>query len=187
MTKKETMQIIWILQVNYPDSFRYMSDQMLHAVVDLWQDMFREEPAELVREAVKAYMASSTEKYMPNVGQIREQLRKLTQKPAMTWQEAWDMIYRAICNSSYNAEAEFQKLPETLQRCVGSPNMLRDYALMDVDTVQSVVSSNLQKSYNITVKRDEEYARLPAGTRERLQTLTGVVFRPMLEEGQDDA
>jgi len=43
---------------------------------------------------------------------------------------------------------------------VGSPNQLRAWALMDEETVQSVVASNFQRSYKAIAAKQKEQAAL---------------------------
>ena len=93
----------------------------------------------------------------------------------MTPQEAWNLVAKAIRNSAYESREEFDKLPTDLQRLVGSPNQLRDWALMDSDTVHSVISSNFQRSFSIRKKADDDFKALPGD----VQTLVGSVAERM--------
>ena len=76
MNKKETAHVLAIMQTNYPDTFRGKSDDVLQGMVDLWQTCFSEEPVELVMEAVKAHMITSTDRYMPQIGVIKEAIQQ---------------------------------------------------------------------------------------------------------------
>ena len=70
MDKQEAYQILTLLQANYPDSFRGMSKEAANVKVNLWADMFSEEPFEAVAAAAKAYIA------------FREEVRAWT---SLTW------------------------------------------------------------------------------------------------------
>jgi len=83
--------------------------------------------------------------------------------------EAWDMVRRAI--SYYHANEAFRNLPPILQKIVGSPNQLREWALMDVETVNSVIQSNFMRSYRAMAAREREYAMLPESTRQLIQSI----------------
>ena len=186
MTRSETAQIITIMQLNYPDTFQGMSDQTLFGLVDLWQRMFAEEPAALVQAAVEAHIRTSTDRFMPNIGVIKEEIRKLTAPEQMSEAEAWARIYKALCNGIYGAQEEFDKLPRVLQRVVGSPRQLREWAVLDGDTLQSVVASNVQRSYRAISVQEAEWAKLPAGFREQMQQLSDQMFGRLELEGGDD-
>ncbi len=184
MTRNEAAQIITIMQLNYPDTFRGMSDTALMGMIDLWARMFTES-AELVRAAVEAHIRTSTDRYMPNVGIIKEEIRKLTAPEQMSEAEAWTRVKKAISNGSYGAAEEYAKLPPVLQRLVGSPSRLREWAQMDADTVEAVVGSNIQRSYRAISVQEAEWAKLPPGFRESMQKISGRMFgRLELEDGE---
>ena len=128
MTLSDTRDVLGILQLAYPDGFRGLSDDALVALVKLWQRAFADEPVELVMEAVHAHVCTSTDRFMPNIGCIKEEIRKLLQPEQMTEAEAWAVISRALSNGLYGAAEEYAKLPPVLQRVVGSPGQLREWA-----------------------------------------------------------
>ena len=74
--------------------------------------------------------------------------------------EAWGLVYRAICNSSYDSEKRFNELPETIQRLVGTPKQLREWATTENLNV-SVIQSNFMRSYKVMAERKEMIDRLP--------------------------
>ena len=185
MNRSETAQIIAIMQLNYSDTFKSMSDQTLLGMVDLWQRMFAEEPAALVQAAVEAHIRTSTDRFMPNIGVIKEEIRKLTVPEQMSEAEAWTRIKKALSNGLYGAEEEYAKLPPVLQRLVGSPSRLREWAQMDADTVESVIGSNIQRSYRAISAQEAEWAKLPAGYREHMRQLSGQIFGRLELEGGD--
>ena len=172
MTVEETLKIFAVLKANYSNFFKSLTRIDAEAQVNLWAEMFKDTPYEMVGLGVKSYIATSIEPYPPNVGQIKEQIRKLTKQEEMTEQEAVNLIMRACANSSYGAEEEFNKLPPVLQRLVGSPSQLRDWAVMDRDTVNSVVSSNLMRSYRAMAERERKHQALPSDIRNLIAETT---------------
>lgn len=120
MTKREVAELMTILQANYPDSFRGQSDQVMTAKVTLWYDFFKDSPKAVVYAAAKAFMATDTKGFMPNVGQIAEQIRRLNAPQEMTAIEAWGYVSKALRNSAYGSVEEFANLPPLIQRVVGS-------------------------------------------------------------------
>lgn len=185
MNLKETAMIYEILQMNYPDTDRGMSKEELKKKISLWQTMFADEPYPVVHDAVKAYMVSSTERFMPNIGQIKEQIRKMTTAPGLSEQQAWNLVHLALRNSTYGYKEEYAKLPPSVQTAVGSAEQLQAWAAMDADTVQSVVASNFMRSFKVVAKRDEEFAKLPEGMRSDLMAVHAANM-PKLEAGQTE-
>ena len=68
-------------------------------------------------------------------------------------------------------EEEYAKLPPLVQKTVGSPGQLREWAMMD-STSLSVTGSHFQKSFEIMQKREKELALLPPDIRDRLAAFT---------------
>ena len=172
MTYEETLKIFAVMKANYSNFFKGLTRIDAEAQVNLWCEMFQDTPYELVGAAVKAFIATDTDGYPPNVGKIKKQIRMLTQQEEMTEQEAVNLILKACSNSIYNAQAEFDKLPPVLQRLAGSPNQLREWALMESDVVNSVVSSNLMRSYRVVAEREKQQQALPSSMRAFLAETT---------------
>ena len=82
MTKKDINRIFAILNANYPDTFKGMSDDAYRMKVNLWAKAFQEEPFDLVSAAVMAYISNSTERFAPNIGQIKEQIQRCRPRSA---------------------------------------------------------------------------------------------------------
>ena len=182
MNLKESATIVAILQTAYPDHYRAMSDDMLASTIRLWCDMFAAEPVKVVRDAVAYYIQTSPERFAPNIGQIKETIRKMTQPQQMTELEAWGLVMNALRNGSYGYMEEYAKLPPAVQRCVGSAYQLREWAQMDTEEVSTVVASNFQRSFRAVSRQEAEWAKLPEAMRENMRALTGQIFKPMLED-----
>lgn len=176
MNKTEAAKIIAILQVNYPENFRGKSDDVIKATVDLWTRAFADEPYALVSAAVMTHMVSDTNRFMPPVGVIKAKIAEMLKPDEMTEQEAWSLVAKALRNCTYGAEEEYAKLPTAVQRAVGGASQLRDWAMMDTETVQSVVASNFQRSYRVTSQRERDWEKLPSGLRTYVQEITESTF-----------
>lgn len=169
MNRTETLKIFSVIKANYSNFFKSVTKIDAEAMVNLWEEMFRDTPYELVGAAVKAYIATDTDGYPPNVGKIKEHIKTLTQQEEMTEQEAVNLIRKACSNSIYDSESEFNKLPPVLQRLAGSPNQLREWAVMDTEVFNSVVSSNLMRSYKVVAERERQTKALPNHIRAFLE------------------
>lgn len=184
MIKKEMAEILAIMQANYPDDFRGMSDTAMNAKINLWFMQFRDDDYKEVLAAVMAHIATDTNRFMPPVGVIKAKLVELRQPDEMTEQEAWALVSKATRNSTYNSAEEFAKLPPVLQRIVGSHMQLKEWAAMDTETLQSVVASNFQRSYKVRVKSEREYLALPSSVKTFMESLTAGMKMPELPSGE---
>jgi len=167
MRRDETKAILAVLRAGYPNFYKGMTKEDAKNTVDLWATMFADEQAQIVTEAVKSLMC--TLKFPPTIADVKEKIAMITQPQAMTEMEAWDMVRRAI--SYYNATENFNALPKTIQKVVGSPQMLREWAVMDIETVNSVIQSNFMRSYKVKAAQEKEYERLPKSTKKLIAGL----------------
>lgn len=171
MTRKDCAGVLAILQSEYPQSFSKLDDTMMTAKINLWAEMFSEDDPQLVFAAVKAILTGDRE-FAPNIGQIREKMHQLSNPDALTETEAWALVSKACQNGIYGYKTEFDKLPPEVQAAVGSPEMLKAWANMDEDEVQSVVASNFMRSYKIHAKRKKERDMLPESVKALIGTMT---------------
>lgn len=177
MTRDEATAILAILKTAYPALYKNMSDEEIDDVINLWAAMFQDDNVKVVTEAVRAYIATDTKGFPPVIGQIKGKIREITHPQEVTEMEAWDLVRRAI--TYYNASEAFANLPLILKKIVGSPNTLREWALMDVETVNSVIQSNFMRSYKAKVAQEKEYAMLPSSTK---QLIAGLAQKYSLTE-----
>lgn len=171
MTRQETGIIMDILATAYPRFYAGQDAPDPEKAVALWAEMFAEDDVAVVAAAVKALIATDDKGFPPHIGAVKAKVRQITQPSGMTPQEAWNLVAKAIRNSAYDSREEYDKLPKDIQRLVGSPNQLRDWALMDSDTVHSVVASNFQRSFSTRQKADNDFKALPRDVQAMIGTV----------------
>lgn len=183
MTREETLAIMSVLRAAYPTYYRDMTRHEAESVVALWEEMFRDDTAEVVALAVKAHIANDKKGFPPHIGAIKEAIVKITTPEQMTEAEAWGLVIRAISNGTYGSKQEFDALPPVIQRLVGSPNQLKEWAAMDADVVSSVVASNFQRSYRARAASEREMLSLPGDVRQAMQSIAASLALPELSAG----
>lgn len=183
MTRSETLAVMSILKAAYPGYYRDMKRQDAEAVVNLWAEMLADYPANLVAAAVKSHIASDRKGFPPHIGAIIASIGEISRPAELSEGEAWAMIAKALRNSGYNSEREFAALPETLQRLIGHPSQLRDWAMMDAGTVQSVVQSNFLRAYRARAESERKLLTMPAEVRQKLTGAAQVKQLPSYDIG----
>lgn len=174
-----------VLKAAYPMYYRDMRKDEANAVVDLWTAMLADYNPMEVSVAVKAHIATDKKGFPPHIGAIIDAIQRTRQQDTMTELEAWGYIDRATRNASYYAREEYDKLPPILQRLVGTPQQLKDWALMDRETLQTVVASNFQRSFRARAQNEREYLALPSDVREQMALIADGMKMPMLEERKE--
>lgn len=160
MTRNDTIQMLTIIKSCYPYFYKDLSVKEANDMIDAWSTMFSDDNTQIVIEAVKALI--TTLKYPPTIADIKEKIRLITQPAQMSEIEAWNIVRKAI--SYYDAKEKFDALPEMLQKLVGSPSQLREWAQMD-NTSITVVASNFMRSYKARAAHEHELAALPESTK----------------------
>lgn len=144
-----------LMQTSYPRFYQNMTSDELMRACDLWTEMFAEDDAGVVGLAVKQLL--TTLEFPPTIADVKKEISKLASAVSNepTGIDEWNAIRKAIKNSCYSAKEEFDRLPSVAQRFVGSPQQLRDWAVM-CDFNADVVRGQFMKQYE-SLKEREEY------------------------------
>lgn len=175
MNKRDVKGILALLQTEYPASFVRLDGQQMQAKANLWAEMFADDNPQLVYAAVKSIMAGDMREFAPSIGEIKNKMHDLTTPTEMSETEAWALVSKACANGIYGYEAEFAKLPPTVQAAVGRAEQLREWAMMDEETVQSVVASNFMRGFKTAARRERETALIPDSVKMLLEGVGGKI------------
>lgn len=167
MTREETIKALMIIQAAYPN----YKPQDKSVAVNVWTEMLSDVPYEKVNTALKAYIQTDKSGFAPSIGEIRSKIHEIFAKDATTDSEAWQIVWRAICCSGdYNRAIEnFNSFPAAVQKSVGSPGQLREWALTENLNVE-VVSSNFKKTYRSEIQKEQERRKLSPDILKLIQT-----------------
>lgn len=160
MDRREVATLLATIQAYYP---QYNPPDKTIAV-NAWLDMLKEYPKELVEDALRAFISTDTVGFAPSIGQLIGKMNLIQSTGELNEMEAWSLVSKAIRNSGYHSVEEFEKLPDLVQKSVGTPSQLRTWAL-DQNYNEQVVSSNFIKCYRAELNRKREYMSLPQNIR----------------------
>ena len=143
------------------DSYPNYKPNSISETVDVWNMMLSDYEYNLVAMSLKAYILSDTSGFAPSIGQLVAKIQTITKPQELSEMEAWSLVSKAIRNSGYNSVEEFANLPPLVQRAVGTPDNLRNWAVSDYQTIESVIQSNFLRTYRTVVKRENEINCMP--------------------------
>jgi hypothetical protein len=147
----------------------------------VWFEFFKDDDYMVVQAAIQKYIANNT--FQPTVADIRKYLTQITApENDMPEQYAWALVYKAICNSNYSAKDEFDKLPDVCKKAVGTPDNLREWAMLSTDEVNTVIQSNFLKGFRVAKKQEAELASLPCQMREKIESIAAA-HTPLISKG----
>ena len=149
------------MMVSYPN-FKPIDTEIMATT---WADMLSDYSYEQINVALKTYIRTDTSGFAPSIGQLVGKLQMVSQPNELNEMEAWALVSQALKNGYYGAEEEFAKLPEVVQKAVGTPANLRAWSHTDEQSIENVVQSNFMRTYRTVVKRENEYAKMPTSIR----------------------
>lgn len=173
MNKKETIQVITLLAGNY-NSIADKSKEQKQMMINTWYECLGDLDYELVLQAVKKTIIESS--YPPTIHEIRKNAMELikpsTQRTAI---EAWTEAYSMICNGLYMTKDEFDMASPEVKRFFGNVAQVRELAMTDTKTVNTVTKGQFLKQYEIIVEREKQQKLLP----KQMQDIIGQLANKM--------
>ena len=156
MNRRETIEVITVLKVAYPSYYSRFNREELGAVVNLWERMFSNDDYQIVMLALEALIARHSG-YPPDIAALRKKIRDMSVASfgEPTDEELWHMLQQAAANGCYNYRQEFDKLPPILRRYLGVPEQLREFAMMDENTFNTVAKGQFLKQIGNIRERQE--------------------------------
>lgn len=176
MDKNEFKEVVALLNTIYSEK-PPCPDQITFAC---WFKLLGDKPKSVVVAACESYI--STEHFPPKPADIIERCVDITTADIPNELEAWAMVYKAICNSTYNAQKEFDRLPPLVQKAIGTPDNLKEMAKMEIDTVNSVEQSHFINVYRTVIARSKTEQQLPTETRKSIEQIRISYGLPIKED-----
>lgn len=129
--------------------------------INAWYSIIGDCDYKPMEKALRAYITTDTSGFAPSIGQLINKLHEVQFPQELNEMEAWLLVSKALRNGTYGAVEEFNKLPPLVQKAVGSPDNLRNWAQTDSESIENVVQSNFMRTYRTVVNRAKEYQKMP--------------------------
>lgn len=157
MTKNEVVKLLMTIQTFYPN---YQVENK-EFTINAWYSIIGDCDYKPMEKALRAYITTDTSGFAPSIGQLINKLHEVQSPQELNEMEAWLLVSKALRNGTYGAVEEFNKLPPLVQKAVGSPDNLRNWAQTDSESIENVVQSNFMRTYRTVVNRAKEYRKMP--------------------------
>lgn len=168
MTRDETVKIIRVISAAYPN---YKPNDLTETI-NVWAAMLSDCSFDEISIALKAYIRTDNSGFAPSVGALIEKARTIQNPAELNEMEAWALVSKALRNGSYGADEEYNKLPPIIQKAVGSPSQLKNWAEIESEDVESVIQSNFLRSYRVSLQRQKELEKLSPDIKALIQQNT---------------
>ena len=158
MTEKETGKILAVIAEFYP---HFKTERNIQVTAKVWHRIFEQTPYELVDQALTSYIATDTKGFPPVPGALNERIGQMRDLEGMNENEAWSLVFKALCRGIYNSREEFDKLPEDIQRIVGHPRQLHEWAMLDTHEVSTVIAAGFKRAWRARKEAEKSLGCVP--------------------------
>lgn len=165
MIREETKKLLLSISTTYPN----FKIENLSFTIDTWQVFLEPYNYNEIQASLMTYISSSNSSFAPSVSQLISGTRTVTGQEVQyeNEEEAWSLVYKAICKSTYYSVEEFNKLPALCQKAIGSPDNLRELAQADIGALQSVEKSLFVKTYRTELARQQQHDLIPLSVKQQ--------------------
>lgn len=181
MTREETQKLLLTISSVFPN-FNVKDKTM---AVDAWSWALADYPASAVKSALEIYIKTNNSGFAPSVSQLIGCMYKPTENEQLSEGEAWALVKKAIKDGTYHAQERFDELPPAVQRSIGGAEMIRYWASVDSDEINTVVMSNFQRTYRAILSKQEFDSRVPAQLSDMVKGLSDKVSAERLIGAKD--
>lgn len=168
MTKEEVTKLIYVIRASYPQAFARQSVQDMALMVSAWQSVLEDYTYSQGSAGLRIYLSTETTGFPPSPGQVIACIHKaMPQDQEVSPLEAWALVRKRMRNAGYNAKEEFEKLPEPVQRALGSFENLKEMSQLDIGRVETVEQSHFIRQYTAILEQMREEKKIPQRVRDQ--------------------
>jgi len=165
MTRTDITELLIKISCAYPN-FKLANKEM---AVELWFDMLGEYDVRLINMALKS-LISKGGAFAPSIGEIIAEARKISDmakgREEMSEGEAWALVRKVT-----SGNMEFERLPEEIQKAIGSKRQAIEWGYAE-DVNWEVVQSQFLRSLRTIRQRNKENELLPKSIKEAIAIAT---------------
>lgn len=157
MTLEETKKLLITINALYPN-WKVDNPEATSAA---WHWALQDYPGDGINAALQIFLKTDKSGFAPSVSQLIACMYKPVDNDQMSEGEAWNIVKRALQDSTYHANEHFDKFPENIKKAVGSANMLQQWAQSETGEVNTVIMSNFQRAYRTVCERERFTEKIP--------------------------
>nr|DAO66781.1 MAG TPA: replisome organizer [Caudoviricetes sp.] len=189
MTKQEVIELITLIVMSYPTSFK--DETAVQAMGEIWYRMFKDDNPKLVLLAVQKHI--STNKWPPSIAEIREQMISLQRPDILPPDIAWAMVSDRIYGDGdgdhlYNIEDVFPPLIAKVLETIGWSKLCAMNRGQYAGYRNGQDKQVFMELYKPAYERERERAMLPRGLRadvEKAERILGGETRKYLDSARE--
>lgn len=182
MTFNEFLRLVEITENYYPGIKTIPSTDI---GLELWFNELKDFDFNKIAKGLKDFVRTST--FPPRLCDFIDFAISADEKKYLSPEEAWSLVFKAICNGGYHSTEEFAKLPKECQEAVGSPWILKEMAICGIDYVNKTEKYNFLSAYKQIVDKQKKLRRKTVTSQENDKKLTENSAKGKLQKLIDNA
>lgn len=145
--RKEDLDAVWIYANSLWDTFKLPDTEEKYDIMsEVWYDLLKPYDLKIIRAGMLEHAKVSDFCNVVKIANQCQQLVDIGTGAKITEDDIVREIRKAISNGKYGSQQEFEKLSPIAKRIVGSPRTIFDWACMDLDEFNTVITSNIRRS-----------------------------------------
>lgn len=189
MTKEDTIKLIGIITMAYPNFDKFRDEKHIRSMVNVWADIFSEDDSGLVALAVKQHI--STSKWPPSIAEIRELMVRISNPGIIPPDEAWEAVQKLMYAHPERIYGRTESyLPKPIAEAVDAVGYSTLWALHCSASRGHDKNAGLDRvaflqAYEAKTERQRHRAMLPPSVRQKIDEIGAAQedgSRKMLEE-----
>lgn len=186
MTKQEVVEVITLIVMSYPASFK--DETAVQAMGEVWYRIFKDDNTKLVMLAVQKHIC--TNKWPPNIAEVREQMVSLEHpeiiSPDIAWAAVSDRIY-ADGKWIDDIDKAFPPLIARVVKTIGWSNLCDMSHGQYAGCYSGQDKQTFMELYKPAYERERQKAMLPQGLRsavDKSERILGAEAQRLLGDAQ---
>ncbi len=181
MNRESVIKILSILKAAYPNSYKELTKQEAESIISLYQTMFQDSDVDLVILAIKELI--NTFHYPPTIADIKDKMDSIkNMSNDKSNLDLWAEVKEAINMPYDEMPNKFNSLSPEVKAFFKSPQGIKELAMMDSETINSVTKGQFFKQIDILKARNKQERMMLPETKKRIEELYSNSFK-LLGEG----
>lgn len=168
MQREIIITIMATLKTAYPRFYANMTRKDAEEAILLWKNRFKDTNPSLLKIAVESLI--DTSEFPPTIAEVKNKIYELTTND-ITAIDYWNELEKATRNCLYREQEVFENLSEPVKRFLGSPSQLKEFALGDKHTFNTVTKGQFLKQIEVIKEREKETNLMPLEVKDLVQKI----------------
>ncbi len=162
MTREETKELLMTIKLYHENFLKTDNEMQVRAKINAWHRQLKNVDYTSVSNALDIFVQTNTSGYAPNIAQLLQIIREEQYQGGLTDFDVWNKIHSAMKSYPEDAKAEYDKLPEELQR-ITTPYLLMNWARIDNNYDLNQVKKMILEKYHANREETERKQVLGIG------------------------